>query len=145
MPSSAPPRENFAYEVRGTFRALENALITYLGEKKVPVAHFHVLRLPWSEDGMPQKHIANLSFMTPSAASQLIQKMSQQGLLERGDDAKDARKIQVFLTKKGWELRDTILEGALDIPQKACEDIPDEDIHTAIRVLTSARRQLEAK
>ncbi len=143
MSASQDQRKNIAYEIRGTFRALENALINYLGDKNVSVACFHVLRLPWTEEGMPQKSISNLAFMTPSVTSQLIQKMCNDGLLNRGHQDKDARKIQVFLTEEGWELRKTILDGALNIPLSACENISDEDINTVVKALTKIRKELE--
>lgn len=144
MPLSENPRENIAYQVRGTFRALENALITYLANTNVSVAYFHILRLSWSKNGIPQKEISNLAFMTPSVTSQLIQKMCKEELLIRGSEDKDSRKKQVFLTEKGWQLRTTILDGALQIPLTATKNTSDEDIETAIKVLNSIRDTLES-
>ena len=118
-------------------------LINYLGDKNVSVACFHVLRLPWTEDGMPQKSISSLAFMTPSVTSQLIQKLCNDGLIKRNHQDKDARKIQVFLTSEGWELRKTILDGALNIPVGACKNISDEDISTVVKALAKIRKELE--
>ena len=92
---------------------------------------------------MPQKTISNLSFMTPSVTSQLIQKLCNDGLVTRGHQDKDSRKIQVFLTIEGWELRTKILGGALDIPVEACKDISDQDIATLSQALAKIREALE--
>lgn len=143
MSSSEDPRKNIAYEIRGTFRAFENALITYLAKTDVTVACFHVLRLPWTEEGLSQSTISNLAFMTPSVTSQLIQKLSKEELLTRERLDKDSRKIQVFLTKQGWQLRATVLDGALRISQSACKNLSNEDIDTLVTALASIRSVLE--
>lgn len=143
MPFSKNPRENIAYEIRGTFRAFENALINYLGTSKVPVAHFHILRLPWTSDGIAQTEISKLAFMTPSVASQLIQKMTREGLLVRDVSPNDTRKKQVFLTKNGWQLREDIIEGALKIPLLAAQSINNDEISTMLSVLNKMRKNLE--
>lgn len=143
MPFSKNQRENIGYEIRGTFRAFENALITYLAESKVPVAHFHILRLPWTPDGISQTEISTLAFMSPSVTSQLIQKMSREGLLVRDFANSTSRRKQVFLTETGWKLREKVLEGALKIPVTAAETISDEDITIMLNVLSKLRENLE--
>ena len=143
MPSTKKLRENIAYEVRGTFRAFENALITYLAESKVPVAYFHILRLPWTADGIAQTAISTLAFMTPSVTSQLIQKMGKEVLLIRESSSEDSRKKQVFLTKTGWKLREKILKGALDIPIVAAESLTDKEIEIMLKALNTMRETLE--
>jgi DNA-binding MarR family transcriptional regulator len=143
MPFSENPRENIAYEIRGTFRAFENALIAVLSDKDLTVGFFHILRLTWPEKGMTQIEIADLSFMTASVASQLIKKMCAEGLLEREIDKDDIRKKIVKLTVKGQETKDSLLQPILDIPKTASQSISDEDIRTAINVLTQLRQNLK--
>ena len=143
MPFSKNQRENIGYEIRGTFRAFENALITHLAKHKVPVAHFHILRLPWTPDGISQTQVSTLAFMSPSVTSQLIQKMSREGFLVREYANADSRKKQVFLTETGWDLREKVLEGALKIPITAAETISDEDITIMLNVLSKLRENLE--
>lgn len=143
MPSPTNQRANIGYEIRGTFRAFENALIAYLKETKVPVADFHILRLEWTSEGISQTEISNLAFMTPSVTSQLIQKMIKKGHLIRESSSTDSRKKQVFLTDSGWRLRENILEGALKIPILAAESISNEEINIMLNTLKKMRNNLE--
>lgn len=143
MPFSDDPRKMIAYETRGTFRSFENALITVLAGIDVPVAYFHILRLPISDDGEIQKTISEMAFLTPSVTSQLIQKMVSDGLLERLADPNDGRIKKVFLTSKGKELKKIIMSKALEIPLRACEGIAEQDVVTAISVMQHMRKNLE--
>ncbi len=143
MPFSDDPRKMIAYETRGTFRSFENALITVLADIDVPVAYFHILRLPISDDGEIQKTISEMAFLTPSVTSQLLQKMVADGLLERLADPNDGRIKKVFLTRKGKELKSRIMTKALEIPTEACENISEEDVVTAISVMRRMRQNLE--
>ncbi len=145
MPLYEGSKENIAYQIRGTFRAFENALISYLASKDVPVAYFHILRLAWNEEGIAQKEISKLAFMSPSVTSQLIQKMCREGLLERKQKGKDSRKKHVFMTEKGLELRKEVVEGALQIPLAATKGICNKDIETTIKVLNSIRCTLKSQ
>lgn len=139
---SADPRNSVAYEIRGAFRAFENALIKYLAEKKVPVAYFHLLRLPWEEHGFSQKDIAKLAFMTPSVTSQLVKNMAGDGLLLRKRISSSNTANQIYLTQKGQQLRDDVLGGALDIPKTACEHLSDAETANLINTLKMIRTNL---
>lgn len=144
MPFSSDPRKMIAYEARGTFRFFENELISCLNDINLPVAYFHILRLPWSNEGTSQKDISEMAFITPSVTSQLVKKMENDGLLRRGSDPSDGRIKKVFLTKKGEKLKQSILSKVLDIPVRATKNITDEDLETAIRVMQTMRQNLSA-
>lgn len=141
--SSEDPRENIAYQIRGTFRAFENALIATLLEKDLTVGFFHILRIDWPEEGRPQKEVAALAFMTPSVASQQIKKMCNAGYLSREQDKDDVRKKIVKLTEEGLAERNHLLRPILNIPKKATGSISDEDIKTTLRVLKDLRDNLK--
>jgi DNA-binding MarR family transcriptional regulator len=143
---SVPPedsREDIAYEIRGTFRAFENALIAALLEKDLTVGFFHILRINWPDQGYTQKEIADLAFMTPSVASQQIQKMCKLGLLRREADKSDVRKKIVRLTEKGRTQKNQVIPPIVDIPKVAAEAISDQDIQATINVLRELRQNLK--
>lgn len=143
MPFSKDPRENIAYEVRGTFRAFENALITALAEAEISVGFFHILRLSWPDEGRKQKEVADLAFMTPSVASQQIQKMCKAGLLSRETHPDDIRKKIVKLTQEGLAKKNSLIAPILLIPKIASEEISDGDVETTIKVLRKLRTSLK--
>ncbi|WP_026942789.1 MarR family winged helix-turn-helix transcriptional regulator [Hellea balneolensis] len=143
MSFSENPRENIAYEVRGTFRAFENALITALAKADISVGFFHILRLSWPEEGRKQKEVADLAFMTPSVASQQIKKMCKAGLLSRESAPDDDRKKIVKLTKEGLDKKNKLVSPIILIPVIASEGISDADMETATRVLHKLRLGLK--
>lgn len=143
MPPSDDIRENLGYEVRGTFRAFENALITYLSTTDISVAYFHILRQDWTDEGIPQHELSSLAFMSRSVTSQVVQKMANDELIKRVEDSQNSRKKIIFLTDKGLEYRHSVIAGALAIPRTASEDISDQDLEIFMRVLNTIRLNLE--
>jgi DNA-binding MarR family transcriptional regulator len=80
--------------------------------------------------------------MTPSVASQQIQKMCKAGFLRREPDKNDVRKKIVKLTEEGLAKRNRLIPPIIGIPKTAAGTISDEDIQTTIRVLRELRQNL---
>lgn len=84
--------------------------------------------------------------VTNAAASQMIERLVQQGFLERTEDPEDRRSKQISLTEKGRKL----IEGGIDSRHRWMEDLTttlsieeQELIIQALVLLTRAVRELE--
>jgi DNA-binding MarR family transcriptional regulator len=84
--------------------------------------------------------------VTVPAASQLVERLVQQGLLERSEDPHDRRFKQVTLTSRGKAM----VEGGFEARQNWMEQLttafsPEEQktIIGALKLLTNAARELE--
>jgi DNA-binding MarR family transcriptional regulator len=83
--------------------------------------------------------------VTSAAASQMIDRMVQQGLLERSEDANDRRAKQITVTEKSCQL----IEKSVLARQRWMEDLTtaltpqeQEQIVQALKLLTRAARQI---
>ncbi len=90
--------------------------------------------------------IANHLGFTKPAASQMVERLVQQGLLKRTEDVNDRRVKQITLTPNGQSL----IEGGIDARRRWMEQLtktltPEEqqDIAGALILLTEAARKLE--
>jgi DNA-binding MarR family transcriptional regulator len=143
FPESA--RKNIAYQIRGTFRAFENTLIKFLKDKNISVAYFHVLRLPWDDNGFSRKDISKLAFITPSVTSQLIKKMTKDGILSDIKVSNEKKARKVALTTKGHSFRASIIDGSLALADNASDNLSDDEVENLIKMLTNIRSKLEAE
>jgi len=137
------PAYSLPFHIRGAFRGFETALSRYLATINVPVSQFYILRLQWDEMGNSQNDIADKACISESVASQVIQKMEKNGLLDRKADIKDARKRRVFLTPKGETLRKNVLQKGLQLSQKHGPNISREDMLTTITVLLEVKKAFD--
>lgn len=93
-------------------------------------------------------HISEMYDISPAAASQMVEKLVQSGLLQRVEDPNDRRAKLLSLTDKGSEL---ILEG-IDERYRWLDEVTDKltaeertQISEALDILTRAAQQLEAE
>lgn len=133
------PETSLPYHIRGAFRGFETALARYLKTKNIPLSHFYILRLEWTNEGHPQKHLADKAFMTESVASQVIKAMEKNGVVHRMQDPNDSRKKLVCLTPQGFELRQAIVLDGIGLSKAHSPNFSKEDLTTTMRVLKEVR------
>ncbi|MBI3760982.1 MAG: MarR family transcriptional regulator [Chloroflexi bacterium] len=85
--------------------------------------------------------------VTNAAASQMVERLVQNGLLERTEDPRDRRVKQLTLTKKGR----TLIEKGIEARRRWLEELTtaltedqQTEIITALTYLTEAARKLES-
>jgi DNA-binding MarR family transcriptional regulator len=86
--------------------------------------------------------------ITPAASSQLVERLVQQGLLERTEDPHDRRYKQVTLTTRGKSLIESGIEARRKwMEQMTTQLTPEEQrmIIVALTLLTNAARQMETE
>ena len=84
--------------------------------------------------------------ITPAAASQMIERLVQSGLIERVEDVKDRRVKNLTLTRRGRALIKKGIEARLRWMQDLTSELSAEQqtsIVEALRALTEAAAQLE--
>ena len=85
--------------------------------------------------------------VSKAAAGQLVQRMQQQGLVERRADPRDRRARRVSLTARGRELVEASIADRQAWMAALLAEIPPgerPDVARALRILTAAAQNLEA-
>ena len=90
---------------------------TLLAPHGLGLAQWAVLVAIWRNGPLGVKHIADLTGNAPPAASRIVDRMVQNGLLVRQPDEQDRRAVVVNVSKKGESLRElsTVYETVNDI------------------------------
>jgi len=86
--------------------------------------------------------------LTAAAASQIVERLSGMGLIERSEDPNDRRVRQVTLTSKGRSLMGRGFEARIAWVRELGRRLPADDLASiveALRRMTEAVKELEAE
>ena len=59
----------------------------------------------WHHDGVPQREISDAMHISPSSATNMLQRMERDGWIRRERDSVDQRIVRVYLTERAKKLR----------------------------------------
>ena len=99
---------------------------------------FHLSRC----DGRTQLELANLIHITPPSASVALQKLEDEGYIERRADETDKRKTRVFLTEKGKLVEEKSRTVIRELDSLASKDFSEEEINTLCVLLYRLRENI---
>ena len=121
-------------------------LIPFLKQSDLNMAQYGTLMRLHHQDKCGVSDIGDQLGITHPAASQLVEKLVQNGLVERTEAAHDRRVRQLALTSKGRALVQSSLEARLGWTRALGESIPNdrrEAIVQAMTELIAAAQDLE--
>lgn len=123
------------YLVRDVHRAFSRALQARIASHGVSMGQWFFLRALWEEDGLTQRELSQRVGMMEPTTVTALNSMERRGLVERVRNPHDRRKVNIYLTNKGRALRDVLLPTSVDVNDHAVQNIPVEELTTAITVL----------
>jgi DNA-binding MarR family transcriptional regulator len=94
-------------------------------------------------DGTPSTQLGPRMGMEPTSLSRTLKTMEDRGLIHRGDDGIDKRKVLIFLTDKGVELRRIVRGTIVEFNDKILQHISDEKLEIYQEVLDDIDRLAE--
>ncbi|MEU7562467.1 MarR family winged helix-turn-helix transcriptional regulator [Streptomyces eurythermus] len=102
--SSAPQRDvagvasALADALPALYRALDRRVARDFPHPKPPEGHLNLLRHVAEHEGATVREAAEALLMKPNNVSALVSQLTEQGLLERGQDSADKRVVRLRLT-----------------------------------------------
>ena len=134
-------RNGIGFITRSTTKAFESAFDQQLRNKAgITVAQSRVIgTLMLVKNGITQKEIATRIGIEAPTIVPMIDKLEEQGIVDRRPDPDDRRNNLIFLTSKSetkWEL---IMECALELEKASCQGLADEELEvtkTTLRKIT---------
>lgn len=104
-----------------TARSLKRALDAKLAEHELTATQYIVLVRLWEEDGIPLTQLGEPLYLDNPTITGIVDRMERDGLLERRRDGGDRRVVNVYLTKKGRDLRGRVGKLAEETDAEAWE------------------------
>jgi len=81
----------------------------------------------WDGDGKTHKELSIRLNVQPATITKMVQRMEQNGFVERKPDANDQRVSRVFLTQKGIEIQEKVKQLFLQIEMDEIEGFSKEE------------------
>lgn len=123
----ATPR--VSYVIGRLDRALRRQLDEGVGAHGLTALQYTTMSVLRARSGLSNAQLARRSFMTPQSMSEVLARLEQKGLIQRGPDPDHGRILRVELTEAG--------HGALS----ACDRVVDEIEETMLAQLTDDERE----
>lgn len=99
----------------------------------------------WYEDGLTQSQLAHRMEVATVTVSKLIDRLEENGFVERRTNTEDRRSNCVFASKAGRNLVKVMTKMITDVDQIASKDVAKEDLETTLRVLAQMRDNLKKR
>jgi MarR family transcriptional regulator, organic hydroperoxide resistance regulator len=120
--------ESIGYLVRYAYRAFVKALAVELDPHDITTSQWSVLRVLWQEEGMSQVELAQRMMVEKASLTPVLESMTGNRLIVRTRNADDRRKVNIFLTARGRQLKDTVLPSGGKINKKATRGMSAAEI-----------------
>jgi DNA-binding MarR family transcriptional regulator len=139
-----PFEGSVGYQVRMTHRALQRYLQSKIAPHGVTLGMWYHLRALWAEDGLTQRELARrIGLMEPTTLGAILG-MEKIGLVKRVRNKADRRKINIFLTAKGRQLKAELLPLARQVVSDAAAGFSAREVELLLDLLKSIQRNLDA-
>ena len=136
--------ESLGYIVGRAGRALANRLNQNFEKAgyNVTCEQWAVLMNLWQKNGQSQKDLSGQTCKDKTSITRLIDGMEKRNLVVRIPDKKDARQKFIYLTNKGEELQQELLQLVKKTLTEAQEGIKDSELKICKDVLRRVGRNL---
>jgi DNA-binding MarR family transcriptional regulator len=138
----AVPNDRLAHLVKDATRALLRALQMRLATEHVSIGHWTFLRILWERDGLTQRELSERAGLMEPTTFSAVQAMRRLGYVTRRHKPDNRKKIYIYLTPKGRQLKRKLVPMAEDVNRIAAHRISAKDIAVTRRVLLMAIENL---
>lgn len=81
----------------------------------------------WEQDGLTQTELVNQLCVQPATINKMVNRMVKNGLIQKRDDLDDKRVVRVYLTERGWALKEPVRQIWNTLEEKILADYTLEE------------------
>lgn len=134
-----PFDQSVGFLVRDLNRAIQRHLQARLQEYDVALGAWYFLRVLWEEDGLTQRDLARRVGMMEPTAVAALRGMETRGWIRRIRSETDKRKVFLFLTQAGRELREQLVPEAHAVNLTTVGNLSEDEARMFRALLRRAR------
>lgn len=124
---------------------IQKSEITHLAKFNLTLPQFDVLAQLNREEGITQQTLADRLLVTKGNVCGLMERMLEQGLVERRQDPHDGRAYMLHLTPKGKQLIETVMPAHTQLIASQMNALDSEKQKQLLDLLSELDRALEEK
>jgi len=136
------PNDRMAHLVRIAGRFLAKSLQSRLTDHDVSFGHWTFLRILWVTEGLTQRELSEEADVMEPTTFTALKAMEANGLIERRRLNGNQRKMHIYLTDKGRQLKDRLTPLAEDINHIALAGVSTADKAATRRTLLAMIKNL---
>ena len=136
-------RESVGFVVREVWRLFARCLQPRIARKGVSIGMWFVLRMLWDEDGMTQRELGERVGINGPTMVTALNSMERAGLVKRVQNRADRRKINIFLTERGRNLKRKLWPMAAEVLALALSGLTRNQVYSLNKMLMQIRLNLE--
>jgi len=136
------PDDRLAHLIRDAARVLTKSMQTRLSEHSVSFGHWAFLRVLWVTEGLTQRELSDqVGLMEPTTFTAL-KAMEALGLIERRFEDGNRKKVHIYLTPKGRELKYVLIPIAEELNEISVRGLSESEIKTVHRAMLAIIQNL---
>ncbi|MGY3453387.1 MarR family winged helix-turn-helix transcriptional regulator [Bradyrhizobium sp. USDA 4353] len=124
-------------------RILRNYIDHRAKQRGTTRAQWVVLFRLRAQEGLSQVDLADVLELQPISLVRLLDRLVEQGLLERRHDPRDRRANRLYLTAAGRELADSLDEVRDAVATDVLQDIPDAAVTSCLATLRELKERIK--
>src|SRR5437868_12625283 len=136
-------KRQFIVQLIESSRLLRNYIDQRAKRRGTTRAQWIVLFRLRQQEGLSQVDLADTLELQPISLVRLLDRLVEQGLLERRPDPKDRRANRLFLTRAGRQLVDDLDSLRDAIASDVLREIPDAAVETSLETLKDIKERIK--
>lgn len=137
-------RSELLNQILNDFHCTHRAILrNKLGDTKIPFGQKAVLFVISTSDTTNIKKIAKTLQITSGAATQHVEALNKDGLVDRSENPEDRRNAIVSLTEKGKQSLAELKKQRLEKAKVYFDEITDEELRVLKQVMTKIKKKVE--
>lgn len=102
-------------------RSVDQALRRRIRPSELTVIEWYILRALYENDGQHASELARAVGRAATSFTPNLDKLQSKDYIERRPDSTDRRAVRIFLTEKGHNAREEVLQNAVDVDREMRE------------------------
>lgn len=127
--------ESLGFILNKTNTKLKNQLFQRFKEDDITPEQWSVLTCLWEQEGVSPKELADLIYKDKPNTNRILEKLQAKGLIQRKLHPTDRRAYQIYLTERGWAIKDKLIAKATQLQDEVTAGMEQEKVEEMKRLL----------
>lgn len=127
--------ESLGFILNKTNTKLKNQLFQRFKEDDITPEQWSILTCLWEKEGVTPKELADLIYKDKPNTNRILEKLQAKGLIVRKLHPTDRRAFQIFLTERGWAVRDGLITKVNELQKEVTAGIEAAKVEEMKRLL----------
>lgn len=138
-------KDSFGYLMGKGLRMMRSLMDRKCKEKQMDISmdQYIVLVHLWQKDGLKQQELANFAGKDKTTLTRGLNSLEKHNCVVRVQDQIDKRSKRIFLTSKGKELEEVMLNNTEEVMREITKGIPPEKLNICKEVLQKMHTNME--